>query len=278
MAVITVSRGTLSGGRQLAECICEKLGYRCVSREALVEAAQTYGISEGKLYKAITGVPGIMERFHSEKKRYLACLRASLISLSRDSKIVYQGHAGHFLLLGVPHTIKVRVIANLEFRIQSLTGLQHLNRDEAIKYIEKVDAERERWTRFLYHVDWRDPSLYDLVINLDHITLTDACDILCHAANMEKFNPNPESQKLMDDLVLSSHLEAVIANAGKISGGEDIEIEANGGAITIKGTVGSLADVDRIEMIVRTTPGVKDINSQMQVQLTGIPTAKIDEG
>ena len=35
MAIITVSRGTFSGGQSLAECVAEKLGYRCLPRFAL---------------------------------------------------------------------------------------------------------------------------------------------------------------------------------------------------------------------------------------------------
>jgi len=37
MSVITISRGTFSGGRWLAECVAGHLGYRCVNRDVIVE-------------------------------------------------------------------------------------------------------------------------------------------------------------------------------------------------------------------------------------------------
>jgi osmotically-inducible protein OsmY len=77
----------------------------------------------------------------------------------------------------------------------------------------------------------------------------------------------------MDDLALSSHLTAIIANNKSISG--QIEIEADGGVVTIGGTVESLSDADRVRMIVRNEPGVKEINSQMRVRLVGIPADAI---
>lgn len=277
MSIITISRGTFSGGQDIALCAAKRLGYRCISREILVESAKQYGISEEKLFKAITEVPGIMEHLHSTRKKYLACLRATLISLAKDDNIVYHGHAGHLLLRGIPDTLKVRVIANMEFRIQSLISRQSLSREEAIKYIKKVDEERIKWTRFLYHVDWYDPRLYDMVINLDHMTLGGACDVLYRTASLEERQATAESPNLMEDLVLSSHLEAMIANVGNISGSENIEIEAHGGVVTIRGTVGTLVDTDRIRKIVWTTPGVKDIISQMRVQLPGLTTAIIDK-
>lgn len=221
--------------------------------------------------------PGIIEHLHSDRKKYLACLRAALISLSHEDNLVYHGHAGHFLLRGVPHTIKVRVIANMEFRIQALINHQRLSREEAIEYIERVDEERARWTRFLYHADWSDPSLYDMVIHLGHMTLSGACDMLFHLANLNEFQATTESQKMVDDLVLSSNLQAVIANARNISGGEDVEIEADAGLITITGTVESMMDADRVVMIVRKTPGVKDITSHMRVRFPGLPVITTDD-
>jgi cytidylate kinase len=63
MAIITISRGSFSGGQGLAECITEKLGYRCISREVLVEAAREYGVPLDKLSKALDEAPGLLERF-----------------------------------------------------------------------------------------------------------------------------------------------------------------------------------------------------------------------
>ncbi|MGC9027548.1 MAG: cytidylate kinase family protein, partial [bacterium] len=49
MAIITISRGTFSGGQMLAECLAKKLGYKSISREILIEVAEKYGISENNL-------------------------------------------------------------------------------------------------------------------------------------------------------------------------------------------------------------------------------------
>jgi FixJ family two-component response regulator len=35
MPIITISRGTFSGGKELAECLARSLGYACISREVL---------------------------------------------------------------------------------------------------------------------------------------------------------------------------------------------------------------------------------------------------
>jgi cytidylate kinase len=276
MAIITISRGTFSGGQSLAESVARKLGYRCLSREVLVTTAKQYGISEEKLSAAISEAPGVLERLHSERKRYLACLRSALIKEVKDDNVVYHGHAGHLLLEGVPQVLRVRIVANMEFRIRTLIEHRNLSRGEAIQFIKTVDEKRVRWTQFLYHVDWRDPSLYDLVINIDQVSLEGACEIVCNTANLEQYKTTPESKKRRNNLILSSNLEALIANTRSISGGKGVKIEADEGVVTIEGTVGSLVDADRVRMLVLKTPGVMEINSRMRVILCGVTTGNIN--
>ncbi len=273
MAIITISRGTFSRGQRLAECVAQKLGYRCLGREVLVEAAREYGVPDQKLSEALTKRPGILEFLTRERKHYLACIRATICREAKDGNLIYHWHAGHLLLRGVPNVLRVRVVANMEFRIRVLTDHHNVSREQAMQYIKKIDEERVRWTRSLYHMDWQDPSLYDVVINLERMKLSDACDTVCHIANMEQFKTTPQWQKRMDDLALSSHLTAIIANNKSISG--EVEIEADGGVVTIKGAVESLLDADRVRIIVRNEPGVKEINSQMRLRTVGIPANAI---
>ena len=73
MAIITISRGTFSGGESLAECVAQRLGYHRINGEVLGETARQYGIREEKLCEAINEAPGVIKHLHSEKKRCLAC-------------------------------------------------------------------------------------------------------------------------------------------------------------------------------------------------------------
>lgn len=268
MAIITISRGTFSGGHALADCVSNKLGYRCLARAALHEVDDRYGIAEEKLTEAMNETPGFLERLSSERSRYLACLRAVLVREVRDDNIVYHGLAGHFLLKDVPNVLRVRVIANMEQRIKgAMERSQLANREEAIQVIKALDDKRIKWTKFLYHVDWHDPSLYDLVINLDNINLDTACGIIYSTINQEQFKRSLDWQKIMDDLVLSTEVKAILATSKGVAD-TGIEIESNKGTVTITGTVRTLEDADRIREIVRMVPGVKNIDSKMKVSST----------
>lgn len=270
MAIITVSRGSFSGGQKLAECVAANLGYRCVSREILVNAAKEYGVSAEKLSQALTNEPKIWEHIILERKKYLSFIKSALIREVRDENVVYHGHAGHLLLNGVPHVLRVRVIASMAFRTEAAMERRGLSREEAIKFIEKIDAKRVKWTRFLYRVDWNDPSLYDIVINLDHITLNGACEMVSHMAGWNEYKPSKLSKKAIDDLALSTHLKALITGDKLVSDGH-VEIIADDGVVTIAGVVESIGEADRIRVIVRNAPGVKYVDSRLRARLPSWP-------
>jgi len=269
MAIITISRGTFSGGQALAQCVAEKLGYSCISRQVLVNAASKYGVPLEKLSSALVEPPSFWERFSQERARFLSYIQAALAKEVKNNNIVYHGLAGHLLLEGLPVILKVRVIANMDFRI--LGAMEHkkfTKTQEAIDYIKKMDEQRTRWTRFLYHVDWTDPSLYDVIVNLNCISLDSACDVVCHAAELSEFRTTPETQKIINNLVLGTEVRAIIASESESKGINDakIEIKAEEGVITIGGSIDSLEDADKIREIIRTVPGVTGISSKMQLK------------
>lgn len=267
MAIITISRGTFSGGQSLAECIAEKLGYRCIARQVLVAAAYRYDAPLDKLSEALVEAPRFLDGLSTERAHYLAYVRAALCMQVKNDRVVYHGHAGHLLIRGLPHVIRVRVIANMEFRIKAAMERNNLSREGAVQFIKKVDEKRAKWTKFLYRVDWQDPSLYDLVINTDQLSIADACDIVCCTAGLDRFKTTPAAQKMMDDMVVAAEVRAQIAAeaAGRRISDAGVEIEADNGTVTIGGVVPSLEDADKIREIAKRVPGVSGINSRMRV-------------
>ncbi len=265
MAIITISRGTFSGGMMLAEDLAHKLNYRCVGREEIVEtASKKYGVSEEKLQSAILTRPSAFKRFTYEREQYLAYIQAVLCENAEGDNMIYHGNAGHFLLKGVPHVLRVRIVAPMELRIKFVMERQQLLRNDAIKYIEKVDKERVKWTKFLYGVDWRSPELYDIVFNLETENIQFISDMIQHAAEQPPFRTTPESQKVMDDLTLSSLVRAAVASNPDTRAAE-IKVTADGGTVTIEGKAKTQDVLDLLNEIAAGVPGVKAVRNEARL-------------
>ena len=118
MSIVTISRGSYSRGKEVAEKVAQKLGYECISRDILLEASEQFNIPEIKLVRAIHDAPSVLDRFTYGKDRYVAYIRAALLKHVQKDNVVYHGLAGHLFLEGIPHVLKVRIIADLEDRIK----------------------------------------------------------------------------------------------------------------------------------------------------------------
>lgn len=264
MAIITISRGTQSGGKKLAEMLAEKLGYRCVSREIIIKAADDYGVPEGKLFEAIQKSPSIFQKLTFERECYLAYIQASLCELAKDDKLIYHGNAGQFLLAGVAHVLRIRLVADMPYRIAAAMEQFHFSEHDAVKYIEKVDKGRMKWTNFLYGKDWRSPELYDMVFNLERTDLDFVCEMIVHAIQQPPFQVTPESRKAMNDLLTASRMRATLASLPNIRL-DRLAIQADGGTVVIRGRVRTQKLVDAILETADHVPGIDVVENQLQV-------------
>lgn len=265
MAIITVSRGTFSGGARIAECLASRLGYDCVSREVLLDAAQRYGVSAEVLANAIQKPPSFFDRIGKDRDHYLAYVRAALTQRALAGHLVYHGHGGHFLLAGIQHVIRARVVAPMEYRVQAAMQALSVTHPQAIAHIEKVDRERMKWTQFLYHVDWRDPDYYDVVLNLEKMDADVACGIIADMVKLPTFQPTAESQLALRNLALKSAVAAVIA-ADPRTGDADPEIIADDGVVTLRGWAKLQSTVDLLPQIVQTVEGIKEVKSELALR------------
>jgi BON domain len=124
-----------------------------------------------------------------------------------------------------------------------------------------VDEERLQRTRYLFNVDWRDPALYGLVLNLAHMSRETAADVVIYLAKHPEYQPTPGSEKELNDLTLSGRVKAALAMHGV-----DVEVRAVRGIVWITGVVDSERLKFELLRVARTVPGVKEVMSVLEVR------------
>ncbi len=212
MAIITISRGCFSHGKEIAEKVAEKLDYECVSREILIEASQFFHVSEMGLQETMEKEPSILERITHGREKYLAYIKAALLKYAKGGNLVYHGHAGHLLLQEIPRVFKVRIIADMKERIRFLCRKENLSESDAAKRIRIEDNRRSNWTKYVYNRDIQDATLYDMVLSIGALTMDDACDIICRAAQSKSFDLQDRSSgEHLTDIAICTHVRAALA-------------------------------------------------------------------
>ncbi len=152
--------------------------------------------------------------------------------------------------------------ASSEFRIQAAMQRRRLWHHEALAYIEQVDRERRQWVQFLFNVDWEDPRLYDIVLNLNRMRLATAVETIAHLTERDEFKPTAESLKAMQDLALATHVSAVLASDTRTKG-HALRVVAADGIVTITGTTHWPEAKKVVQSLVRRAEGVKEVRGEI---------------
>jgi cytidylate kinase len=117
----------------------------------------------------------------SAEKAYLVAVRELIEELARDDNVLIVGRGGQALLHGWPNTLHIRIIAPQDVRVERLVGRHGISAEAALAQIRASDRRRKRFVERAYHVDWADPSLYDLVINTASLDVARSAGLICHA-------------------------------------------------------------------------------------------------
>jgi hypothetical protein len=120
MPIITIYRGAFTAGEEIAKGVAQALGYQCVSREVLIEASRSCGISEAKLNEVLEKAPHWWERWLQNMRPYRIALQAAMCEVAQGGNIVYHGHIDHELLPGIRHVLKVLLAAPLSIHSPTL--------------------------------------------------------------------------------------------------------------------------------------------------------------
>ena len=266
MNIITISRGSLSATETIAKKVSEMLNCSIVTRENVIREAEKYGIKETGLgdLSFIEKSPSIWDKMSDRKKHYLSCFQTALLDFALRGSIIYHGHLAQFLLGKIPFVLRVLLTSPTEFRIKTLMDEGGKSRDEVTSYIKLIDERRQKWSQFLYGVNWKDPSYYDLVLNLEKININTAAELLKNIVSSKEFQSSENSIQVMKDLHLAAKARVFLHQSPRTKGSEvEIEADAEAGTLVVTGNcpkVGARMWENDIRTVLSAVEGVKTIN------------------
>jgi cytidylate kinase len=264
MSIITIYRGAFTAGEEIAQGVAQALGYQCVSREVLIEASRSCGISEAKLNEVLEKDPHWWERWLQNMRPYRIALQAAMCEVARGGNIVYHGHIGHELLPGIRHVLKVLLTAPLEFRIKQVQSQQGLNEAGARSYIDHVDEARTRRLVALFGTDWRDITRYDLALNVAQLGIEGVTRVILEAARLERYQPTAASRQDFENLAVASRVQAALMMS-QCFRNLGIKVKVEKGEVLLSGVFVYSVPEEEIVRLVRHIPGVTKVVTDFDV-------------
>jgi hypothetical protein len=232
MAILMISSMYQGGGDELALALSRKTGWPLIDRENLLEQARQSGIKVGRLEMSAIKKPRASEKLAREKELFVALETSVLCEKAREGNLIYSGRAGHLLLPGVSHRLRVGLTAPRDVRIERTARALRLTPERAENYLLQLDEDVENWIRYVHGHDGRDPNHFDAFFNLENLGLSNAAGILCEMAELPDFQPTPASRRIVDDHYLSAVARLHLAR-NENTQRADLQVQASGGVITV---------------------------------------------
>lgn len=259
MPVIFISRGTMSGVRLVLDLLYERTGIYSISREDLEKKVNQYGEIATKVLEKLPEAVSDYDQFSNLRWPFLILMRKALLEEIDSDNMIYQGYSGHLLLPVVRHFIRVRIHAPIPLRVKMT--MERLSCDEktARTYISSADEQRVKWARFVYATNIRNPLLYDVYLNLEHVSLKTVCGIIETILREEDFQPTIDSLAEVERLRLASNIEEALVVNDSTS---KLEISAKAGdnGITLIGPYLDRKELEVVLEIARSVPDVKKVH------------------
>lgn len=259
MPVIFISRGTMSGVHLLVDCLHDRSGIRCISREDLGKIVNQHGDLASRIVEKLATATSAYAQFSEIRWPYIVLMRQALLEEIRHDNMIYHGYSGHLLVPPLRHFVRVRIEAPPNMRVEMTMQRLKCDKEKAREYINEEDDHRIKWARFMYAQDIRSTMQYDLNLNMGHMTLKAACGIIENLIKEPDFQATAESQAEVDRLYLATNIEEALVTDPRTA---SIEISAEVDKDDGVRLIGPYLDDPEIETVIgiaKSVPGVDAI-------------------
>jgi cytidylate kinase len=202
MTVITISRELGSEGDQIADMLCENLGFCRIDRAMVMQIADEAGIDVEaieELEKNVTRrarlVSDEMTSLYRKQssafekpsaiddRTYKQVVRETFEEYARAGEALIVGRGGQMVLRDWPDALHVRIFAPEDVRVGRIMEREKVPPQQAQAMVKRSDERKRQYIRRMYdNANWQSLKYYHLAIDTSRISPQDASEIIVTAA------------------------------------------------------------------------------------------------
>lgn len=200
--IITISRQTGIGAATICENLTEYFNQRAVSdykdwtyfdRDLIEKIMEDHNLpSHFRKYLAeekpnkVDSWFGEMLGISPSKISLLHKTTQTITKLAEFGNAIIVGRASNVVLAKKPNAFHIRLVAPLNFRIETASKLYNVEHKAAAEFIKHEDEERKNYFLKYFHKHIDDPLLYHSVINTNLLAFEEIAEMIGHCV-IKKF-------------------------------------------------------------------------------------------
>ena len=269
MTVITMTREMGSLGRDVALGLADRLGLELVQHELVEHIAEKMHMQESSVNRFLEGKANLLERWGINENDMSLYTTEELLGVAKRGNVLIRGWGATYVLREISHVTCIRVCAPVTMRARNVmdrVGIADL--EVARKEVRRNDAAYARRMQQLFHVDYRDPMLYDMVFNTEKVSVDACIDMIAATIARPESQPNPESTARLEHMVTLAHVRSALRQSeitSRPTPSLTIELDSETGELLLRGVADDQAFKDEAERVAREVPGVASVRNELIV-------------
>ena len=185
MAVITISRETAAGGRELGRLLAKRLNYRYIDKSLFQDIANDLNVSEKTLvsFEERRRYEGYDQSSVCEEE-YKKSLGSILLGAAGEDNVVIIGRAAYFFLKDMENCFHIRLVAPMDWKKEYAMKNYNVSPDRVQEFIEKGDDTRKWFRRSICGMGFDDAHWFHLTLNMSRIPIEQAAELIMSASNL----------------------------------------------------------------------------------------------
>jgi cytidylate kinase len=262
MSIVAISETVGSGGTEIGRALAVALGWEFADREIITKAAESFREDASELRHATEERPTLWDRFRQSQQRYATYVEATVLEMAARDHVVLVGRASTAILRDIRHALRARIIAPEDVRVERIQAQHGLTAEAAREHVRSADHDLAARVRFLYHLDWEAPALYDIVLNTERVSVPRAVAVLREMLAEERLLASDTSRHHLRDRSLAALARAALL-ANPATRPHDIRVSVQGGAVELAGRVDSEAARLTAQDTIARIPGVGGVRNTL---------------
>ncbi|MBN2061658.1 MAG: response regulator [Deltaproteobacteria bacterium] len=216
MSAVSVFSGAFCRENEIVEHLVGATGYQMLNDEKIVKrAAALSSIPEEMLKRAFSAKSSIFNPFSHDRERSITWLKLALAEYLQDAEFFLHGFVSHLVPGSIRHILRVCLIADMAFRVESASSQLCISDTEATELIKEEDSRRAFWVDQIRAVpDPWDPALYDLILPTNKIFVQDAVALIKKSLGTDALQASESSRRAAGDFLAAARIETHLASEG----------------------------------------------------------------
>jgi osmotically-inducible protein OsmY len=265
MTTIAMGREMGSHGLAVAQGVASALDASLVHYEIIDHLGDRNRVRKSHVVRLLGADGGADRPLTAEETSPTILSATEILEIAAiPESVVLRGWGAVALLRDIPHVVRVRITAPLEVRVRNIMAYTGGDEAKAREEIALFDEAHAAVMKRHFGVDFRDPELYDLVLDTSELPPAQCAQCIVDYSRDPRFIETRTSRLRLLSLTTAAYVRALL-KLHPPTRHLQVDVKVDNGVAELSGKAPDEDLRRRCEQVARRVPGIADVRNLVTV-------------